>query len=204
MSPLPTSTKPERISDIMRRLMDGTTTGETVRVGQIMHVFGVRGFAFIILMLALLNIVIFMVPLISVLFGLPMVMLSAQMVLGLHVPIFPEFIRHQTIRRDLLVRGLEHAVVWMVKVERYIRPRFAPLSDPRLDRMHGTLALILAIMVTLPIPVFNIPPSIGLVLLAVGMLQRDGIFILASYATGAWCLMIFKSLGHIAHSLTGG
>jgi hypothetical protein len=36
------------------------------------------------------------------------------------------------------------------------------------------------------------------------MMQRDGIFIMAGYATGAWSLMLFRSLGHIAHSLTGG
>jgi hypothetical protein len=204
MSPLPAATKPERISDIMRRLMDKAAHEETVSVGHILDTFEVRGFAFIILMLALLNIVIFMVPFISFFFGLPMVILAVQMVLGLHTPIFPEFVRRQTIRREPLLRGLEKSVLWMSKVEHYIRPRFAFLSDPRLNRLHGMLALVLAIMVTLPIPLFNIPPSIGLALLAIGMLQRDGIFIVTSYAVGGWSFMLFRSIGHFAHSLTGG
>jgi hypothetical protein len=203
MSSLPASTKPERISDIMRRLMDGAARGDTVNVGHILHVFGVRGFAFIILMLALLNIVIFMVPFISFLFGLPMVILAVQMVLGLRTPIFPKFIRHQTIRREPFLHGLEKAVLWMSKVERYIRPRFAPLSDPLLNRIHGMLALVLAVMVTLPIPLFNILPSIGLALLAIGMMQRDGLFIVASYVVGGWSLILFRSIGqHIAHSFS--
>jgi hypothetical protein len=204
MSPLPAATKPERISDIMRRLMDGAAHEETVSIGHILQVFGVRGFAFIILMLALLNIVIFMVPFISFLFGLPIVILAVQMVLGLYTPIFPQFVRHQTIRREPLLHGLEKAVLWMTKIERYIRPRFAFLSDPRINRLHGMLALILAMLVTLPVPLFNILPSVGLISLAIGMLQRDGIFIVASYAIGGWSLMLFRSIGHhIAQSFAG-
>jgi hypothetical protein len=204
MNALSVSPKPYRISDIMRQLMDAASHEEHITVGVILNAFGVRGFAFMLLMLSLLNIVIFMVPLISILFGLPMVILAAQMVVGLRAPVFPRFIRRQTIQREALLKGLERAIYSVEKIERYIRPRFMFLTHPRLDRVHGLLALVLAVMVTLPIPFFNMPPSLGLALLAIGMLQRDGIFIMLAYAVGVWCLWLFKSLGHFAHSLTSG
>ncbi len=200
MASLPLSTQPQRISDIMRLLMDKAAHEERVSVGSILHLFGIRGFAFLLLMLALLNVVIFMVPFISILFGLPMVILAAQMVLGFHAPIFPAFIRRQTIQREALMQGLKRALYGVEKIEHYIKPRFMFLTHPALTRIHGLLALIMAVMVTLPIPLFNVPPSLGLAFLAIGMLQRDGIFILLAYATGAGCLFMFKSLGHIAHT----
>ncbi len=204
MASLPLSTQPQRISDIMRLLMDKAAHEERVSVGSILHLFGIRGFAFLLLMLALLNVVIFMVPFISILFGLPMVILAAQMVLGFHAPIFPAFIRRQTIQREALMQGLKRALYGVEKIEHYIKPRFMFLTHPALTRIHGLLALIMAVMVTLPIPLFNVPPSLGLAFLAIGMLQRDGIFILLAYATGTGCLFLFKSLGHIAHSVTTG
>jgi len=199
---LPETDEPQRISDIMRQLMDTAATEGTVTVGYLLHMFGVRGFAFLLLMLSLLNIVIFMVPFISILFGLPMVILAVQMVLGLHAPIFPQVTRRQTIQRVALTQGLQRALYGVEKIENYIKPRLMFLTHPFFNRVHGMLALILAVMVTLPIPLFNVPPSIGLALLAIGMLQRDGIFILLAYTVGFWCLILFKSLGHIAHALT--
>ncbi|MDX2027025.1 MAG: exopolysaccharide biosynthesis protein [Alphaproteobacteria bacterium] len=185
----------------MRRLMAAVAQEEQVSIGRILQVFGVRGFAFLLLLLALLNIFIFMVPMISVLFGLPMVILAAQMVLGFRAPIFPVAVRHRTIRRDALVRGLETGVVWVGKLERFIKPRFLFLSVRQLDRVHGLLALMLAVMVALPIPVVNVPPSVGLVFLAIGMLEKDGVFIALAYAIAIWCLFLFKSLGYAAHTL---
>lgn len=132
-----------------------------------------------------------------------MVILSAQMVLGFHAPIFPAFIRRYMIQRTALMQGLERSIYSVEKIERYIKPRFMFLTHPVLTRVHGFLVLILAVMVTLPIPLFNVVPSIGAALIAIGMLERDGVFILLAYAVGMGCVFLFKSLlAHIARSLT--
>ena len=179
--------------------MNTAAESETVTVGRILHIFGVRGFAFLLLVLSILNVVIFMVPMISFLFGLPMVILTVQMVIGLHAPVFPRVVRAWTISRTALMEGLARAIVWIERMERYIKPRLPALSAPELLRVHALVALVLAVMVTLPIPVVNVPPSIALIFLAIGILERDGLFILLGYATGLWCLWLFKSLDHIVH-----
>lgn len=199
-SPVPD--KAEAVSKLMYRALDSFAGRTEVRVGHILHIFGIRGFAFFLLMLSLLNIVIFMVPFISVLFGLPMILLSAQMVVGIHTPIFPHFIRDRTLPQKTLIEGIEKSIRGLLAIERYIKPRLCFLSDTRLNRVHGFAALILAVMVTLPIPLFNVPPSIALAVLAIGLLQRDGILITIAYMIGFWCLILFKSLGHLAQHLT--
>jgi len=186
----------------MRTLIGGTDSNEYVKVGHILNAFGVHGFAFLLLTLSLLNTVIFMVPFLSILFGLPMIILSGQMVVGFRIPIFPRFVRQAVIKRDRLATGLEKAIKGVERIERYIKPRLSFLSNPHLDRLHGLTALVLAVMVAIPIPLFNIPPSIALILLGIGILQRDGLFIIIAYSLGFWCLILLKSLGHIAHALT--
>ena len=199
---LPPPVKAEAISTLMRRARDSFADCKDVRIDHILHIFEVRGFAFFLLMLSLLNIFIFMVPFISVLFGLPMILLSAQMVFGIRTPIFPRFIRHRTIRQNLLVQGINQSIRGLEIIERYIKPRLYYLSHPFLNRVHGLTALVLAIMVSLPIPLFNVPPSIALAVLAMGLLQRDGLLIAVAYILGFWCLRLFESLGHLAHHLT--
>ncbi|MFY9288104.1 MAG: exopolysaccharide biosynthesis protein [Alphaproteobacteria bacterium] len=196
--------RPPRISDVMRGLMESASTESSVTIGHILQAFGVRGFAFLFLMLSLLNIVIFMVPLISILFGLPMVILAVQIVLGLRAPIFPLLIRKQSIHREALMQGLARSIYGVQKIERYIKPRLMFLTHPVLDRVHGIATLMMAAMVSMPIPVFNVPPSIAIMFIALGLLERDGIFIIIGYGIGFWCLWLFQSIGHYAHTLTGG
>ncbi|NTU76615.1 MAG: exopolysaccharide biosynthesis protein [Alphaproteobacteria bacterium] len=148
-----------------------------------------------------MNIVIFMVPGLSLLFGLPMVILAVQMVLGLKTPIFPAFIRQRMISRAVLARGLELGLKGMAKVEPLIRPRLLWVSGSHMDRVHSVLALLLAVLVAFPIPILNLPPSFGVVVLALGLLQRDGLFVIASYVLAGWSLWLYGSLGQMAQRL---
>lgn len=186
--------KPESISDLLRKLEATIADGEVVTVGYVLEVFGVRGFAFLLCVLALLNVAIFMVPGLSILFGLPMVILAVQMVLGIRAPIFPEIVRARTIRRDLLIRGLEIGVRVMKKVERLTRPRAPFLSGPILGRVHCVLLLALSMMVAIPLPFLNLPPSLGVIVMSVGVMQRDGAFIAAAYLIAGWSFWIYESL----------
>ncbi len=148
-----------------------------------------------------MNLVIFMVPGVSLLFGLPLVILSAQMVLGFRSPLLPSFIRHRSIRCGALIRGLDLGAAVMDRFERFVRPRWWLAAGPHMDRIHSLAALLMATMMTLPIPVLNAPPSLGLVVLAIGMIQRDGVFVLGAYALGAWSLWLFGSLGQMAQNM---
>ena len=193
--------EPDKISDLLRRLSHLAAAEDAVTVGRILHFAGLRGFACLLLVLATLNVVIFMVPFLSLFLGLPMVILAVQMVIGLHAPIFPRVLRRQKIRREPLLHGLKRAIPGMEKIEHYIKPRLTFLLAPLAMRLHALTAMVLAMMITLPIPVVNVPPSIVLILLSIGILQRDGLFVIASYTGTIWCLLLFRSLSHILHTV---
>jgi len=166
-----------------------------------LNLLGVRGFAFFILVLALLNMVIFMIPGLSLVFGLPLVILTVQMVLGFRAPLFPAFIRRRSISAEAVSKGLKIGMRGMRRVEHLVKPRFAFLSGPYMYRLHSLLALVMAVQMALPIPILNLSPSLGLVVLALGMMQRDGIFIAGAYVIGMWSLWLFGSIGRMAHFL---
>lgn len=203
-APLPEAgSKPSTLSALVRHLERTLPEGDSVSFGQLLHHLGIHGFVFFLLLLALFNIVIFMLPGLSILFGVPMLILAAQMVLGIRTPIFPDVIRRRTIRGATLHKGLDLAVAALEKIENTIRPRFLFLTHPAVLRVHALAALVLALMVAVPVPFLNLPPTVGVVLLSIGLLQRDGLFILGAYAFGLWSLWLYESLGRAAQSLVG-
>lgn len=201
MFPRPQKAKPETISDLLRKLSANIDGGEDVTIGQMLELFGVRGFAFLLFVFPLLNIAIFIVPGVSTFFGIPMIFFAVQMVAGLKTPVFPKVILGKAIKRSVLKRGLEIGINFMNKVEGVIRPRFLFLFGAKMDRVHGILAILLAVLMSFPFPFVNLPPSLGLVVLSLGIMQRDGLFIVGAYAIAFWSLWILQSLGHVAHML---
>lgn len=203
MSTNTSSSKPKSkpVSALLRDVKDSVTTSESVTVGNLLATFGVRGFAFLMFILALLNVVIFMIPGLSLLFGLPMVILCVQMVLGLRTPLFPSFVRRQTLARSALVQGLGVGIKGLEKVEHLFRPRLWLIAGQHMDRVHGMTALLLAVLMAIPLPLLNFPPSFGLMFLALGIMQRDGFFIVGAYVMAAWSLWLYSSFGTVAHTL---
>lgn len=174
---------------------------EDLGVAQVFRLLGVHSFVFFLLVLALLNIAIFMVPGLSIVFGVPMVILAVQMLLGLAAPIFPNFIYGKRIKASLFHRGLDLAVLALEKIEPAIRPRLLFLTSSWTKKLHSLAALVLAFLVAIPVPLLNLPPSVGLILLCIGLMQRDGLFILGAYMFAGWSLWLYESLGQAAQGL---
>ena len=201
MSEQPPTPRTESVSYILKQLRASIGEGASVTVGGMLKLFGVRGFAVLLMVLALFNVVIFMIPGISFLFGLPMVILAMQMVFGVPTPIFPAFVRERVIQRSVLHKGLTFGIHYAEKIEPYIKPRFLALTGPVALRLHSVLALALSVMVAVPVPFLNIPPSLGIIALSIGVMQRDGMFIATAYAIAAWSFWLYRSIGHVAQSL---
>jgi len=191
----------DTVSSLVRHLERTLPPEGDVSIGQLLAALGMYGFVFFLLILALLNVAIFMLPGLSILFGVPMVILAVQVLLGIRSPIFPAFVRDRAIRAQTLQRGLDWAIIALERIEPAVRPRLLFLTHPTIVRAHFLAALLLAFMVAIPLPFVNLPPTFGVILLAVGLMQRDGLFILAAYAFAGWSLWLYESLGRAAGGL---
>src|SRR5690606_31835881 len=78
--------------------------------------------------------------------------------------------------------------------ERLLRPRLLWVTcSPRRQQLHGVPIVICALMLLLPLPVpfSNVVPAWGVMLVAGGLLERDGGFILAGYVAAMVTIVFF-------------
>ena len=71
-----------------------------------------------------------------------------------------------------------------------MRPRLTLLAMPPFVRLVGLVALCMSIVLFLPIPLGNMLPSIAICIMALGVLERDGIWILIGIAVAAASMVI--------------
>ena len=141
-----------------------------------------RGFGLMILILAIPCLVpaLYGVPQIV---GIPILLLAGQMLAGRIEPWLPEAVLKRRVSKAWLDRMADFATKRMGWFERLSRPRLTLFTVGWAERVVA-LFMILA-TVTIVLPMTNTVPSVALTLLAVGLIQRDGLFVLAGAAVAA-------------------
>lgn len=117
------------------------------------------------------------VPGTSAVTGLPLVFLCVQMALQ-RPPWLPRFLSDRSISRLWLEAILDKAQPWILRVERLIRPRLSILTTGPAEQFLGLLGVILSLTVMLPIPLGNALPALALICLSLGLIGRDGVWVL--------------------------
>lgn len=168
-----------RLSDILTSIA-GDESRDRVSVADIFQAMGDRAFGALILIFALPN-VIPTPPGTSALTGAPLVFLSAQLMLG-QSPWLPSIIADRSMTRSDFASIVNRISPWLARGERMLRPRLRFLIYPPAENVIGVLCLVLAIILTLPVPLGNILPAISICLFSFGILERDGLCVLLGTA----------------------
>ncbi len=164
---------------------------ETIVLGDILDFFGERAFGALMLVLALpMATPLSAIPGISSIFGLPLVVVCAQLMLGYSRPLLPAALARRTIRREALVRAVERADPWLVRIERAVHPRLPALTGAMAERAFGAVCMVMAVMLALPIPGANQPPALAVALFAVGLIERDGVFAILGWIAALAAVVI--------------
>lgn len=124
------------------------------------------------------------IPGTSAITGLPLVYLTLQMMLGWPIQL-PAFIGNRSLKRTDLLAVLRRAEPWLARIERILTPRWRVLSTAHAERVLGAFCLALSLLIMAPVPFGNILPSMTIILIALGLMERDGYFIAAGLAFGA-------------------
>jgi len=138
-----------------------------------------RGFGLMILILAIPCLVpaLYGVPQIV---GIPILLLAGQMLAGRIEPWLPEAALKRRVSKAWLDRMADFATKRMGWFEQLSRPRLTVFAEGWAERVVA-LFMILATL-TIVLPMTNTVPSVALTLLAVGVIQRDGLFVLGGAA----------------------
>ncbi len=172
-----------RISGVLLALAEAAQ-GERVSFGEMIDAFAARAYGPLIVLFAAPNILPVALPGISAVLGAPLILLTAQLAIGMQRPWLPGLLRRRSLARDDFTRLVGRIAPRLHRVERMTRPRMLTLTGPLGKRLIGLTGLVLAVLVFLPVPFGNAIPGLALVLMAVGLLGRDGLAVIAGAAIG--------------------
>jgi len=173
-----------RTSEILATLAR-TRRGSRIALGDLAAALGERGFGLWILLLALPNAVPGpAIPGFSLIFALPMLALTVQIVLGWHEPHLPRWLLRRSISGSAFSGFVAKATPPLIRAERWLRPRPIWLTGRRGARFLGLGLAVLSVVLALPIPLCNGPVAVALSLIGLAMMEEDGRAILAGLGVG--------------------
>lgn len=171
-----------RLDELLRELgaHDGDSPPprtDSLPVGALVDKAEESGFGFLIGVLTLIAI-----PFVglSTPFGLAIALLGAQLMIGLRHPWLPARARRRTLSMAMLDRVLGLLVRRTRWLTRMSRRRWEPLIQPRLVGF-GVVLLALGLALPLPVPGSNLVFLIPLFTYSIGLLERDGLWILLGH-----------------------
>ena len=169
-----------------RALLDALLDGDekqTLDFGALMRGLGRRAFGMLLLLATLPAFI--PIPIGGVLSGPLVVVLAAQLLIGLRRPWLPGFIARRGPTRQTLARFDRMVAPWLLRLERVVRPRLAIVLDHRLaSTVTGLLLLLLGVLLSLPVPFTNYPLGGLILLFALALLERDGAMMLVAWGAG--------------------
>jgi hypothetical protein len=169
---------PLALSERLSLIVDGHRS-ERLTFSELAAQLHSRAWGGLLLIFAAIN-VLPLPPGTSVFFAIPLLIVSAQMVIGRTSPWFPARIDRHGVTK-LLLRRLIDKIHWLeLRVDRFFKPRLPGLTGPAAARVIGALCFLLALLAAIPIPLFHVAPAAAIVLFGLGLIYRDGALIIVA------------------------
>ncbi|SON57188.1 Exopolysaccharide synthesis, ExoD [Hartmannibacter diazotrophicus] len=171
-----------RLSDILRTLADDDTQAR-ISLADLVDALRHRAHGALLFIFAVPN-VLPTPPGTSAILGAPLIFLAFQLALS-RKPWLPKIIANRSMARSDFSRIVERVLPWLARAERLLKPRLTPIVYPPGQNIIGAVCFLLSIILFLPIPLGNIFPALAICILALGLLERDGVWVLAGWLAAA-------------------
>lgn len=174
--------KIEQVLVDAQRANEETSPG-FVTLGELSDGMQERAFGLLILLLALPCALPFIYGL-PQLVALPMLVLTGQMARGRAAPWLPQTLRKRRLSIKSLLSVLLTTRRYAGWLERLAHPRLVAFSSASAQRIVGALMLVPCLSILVPLPLTNTVPGIAVGITAVGLIQRDALFIIFGLIAG--------------------
>ena len=174
-----------RLSDALVQLRTLATAGP-LTFGGLLDALNSRGHAFVCLVLGFPFLTPVPLPGVSIPFGIMIVVVAFCMVAGLP-PWMPTMWRGKVLPAELVLKVIDFALKVLRKIEFLVRPRGQIfMKFPGVMRVSGLAMAFCGGILALPLPPgTNFPPALGVVLIAIGVLESDSIVLGLGYLVAA-------------------
>ncbi|WEX10179.1 exopolysaccharide biosynthesis protein [Chelativorans sp. AA-79] len=176
--------------------------GRNVTLREIVELTGEQGLLLLCAILTLPFLLPVSIPGVSTVFGLAIILISVGITLN-RAPWLPKRITDRPIDADKLIPTLRKGSEIVERIEKVIRPRIEALTTgAAINRFNGLVLVLGGVLLMFPlglVPFSNTLPAFGILFLAVGISQRDGLFVLAGYGMALATIVYFSVLGYGAY-----
>ncbi len=183
----------ERLLGVIDRLPPGDVT-----VAEIRDLVGPDGLLLLTVLLTLVFMVPVSIPGVSTVFGGAILLIGTSRLLN-RTLWMPKRIAQHALPSDKIRDGLGKGVKWLHRLERVCRPhRLNGVASSGLATLLSDGGLVLgAVLLMAPfglIPFSNTLPALALLFLSLGLLQKDGLFILLGHIGNLVTILYFGVL----------
>ncbi len=128
-------------------------------------------------------------PGVSTVFGAPLLFLTAQLMLGMK-PWLPGLITNRSLKRSEFKKIITTVAPWLHRAESVMKPRISFVGQRPFVYLLGLMCLVLSTILFLPIPLGNMLPAFAVSIIALGLLARDGLWMLIGFVTGILAVVV--------------
>lgn len=155
-----------------------------ITVRGLMELIGEQGLLLVCVFLSIPFLFPVAIPGTSTVFGLLMILIGLG-VMANRLPWLPARLLDHPLQASHVVPVLRKGAEWSKRFEKLIRPRWLVLTHgPTVNRFNGLMIIVAAAALLAPLPMIpfsNTIPALGIALLALGMVERDGALIVLGY-----------------------
>ncbi|WP_049734424.1 exopolysaccharide biosynthesis protein [Rhizobium ecuadorense] len=159
----------------LREMLEIARVKGGLSIGEALEAMGQTSIAFTILFLAIPALTPIPGPF-GMVFGIALALVALQIVAGGRKVWLPAIVSDRRVSPAAFDLIVGHAVPMIARVEKLVRAgRLRALTGPTAQALLGIPVFLLAVVIALPIPFGNILPVLSLVVLAVALMERDGL-----------------------------
>ena len=181
--------------------------GDTITLRQLLELVGEHGMLFLCALLTIPFLIPVSIPGVSTVFGAAIILIAIGITMN-RLPWLPSAIMDRELDAARLTGILRRGIAIVARIEAYIRPRMEGLTEGAvMGRVNGLALIFGGVLLMAPlglIPFSNTLPAFGILLLAVGMSQRDGLVVLAGYGMLVATVIYFGALAWAAYAAGRG
>jgi hypothetical protein len=182
--------------DVLRDSV-ATIQGDYMTLGELIEKIGEQGLLIFCMVLTLPFLFPVSIPGVSTVFGLAILLVGISVTAN-RVLWLPARLKSRQIATERLIPVLKRGADVLTRFQRFVRPRLSILTQTAaINRLNGLVLVLAAMLLMVPfglVPFSNTLPAIAILFLAIGMLQRDGVFILLGYIFVVLTVVYFGAL----------
>lgn len=196
----------QSLSDTLHDMI-ASIRSDTISLRELMIGIGEHGFLLLCALLTLPFLIPVSIPGVSTVFGAAIILISLAITLN-RLPWLPKRILDRQVETEKLVPTLKKGAEIVSKLDRFARPRLPMLTQGAvMNRFNGLMIMSGGVLLMFPlglIPLSNTLPGVAVLLLSLGITQRDGLMVAAGYLFLIATTIYFTLLGYAAFAAGQG